>query len=169
MPKQSRRCQLEAMLKENPGDEFLEYGLAVEYLIEQSRQQPASGLALGEDRAVDERATFGAMADQALLLHGAQERLHRVLHDGVILARLLVDLSDRGLAQVPEDAEDGQLTLGRVGDRGHDAGFLRNPKLSFLGALVKELARLRNKRWQKGLRDVWPGVSRMAVSRPPFP
>lgn len=28
----SRRAQLEAMLKENPGDVFLEYGLAVEYL-----------------------------------------------------------------------------------------------------------------------------------------
>ena len=34
MPKQSRRSQLEAMLQENPGDAFLEYGLAVEYLNE---------------------------------------------------------------------------------------------------------------------------------------
>ena len=34
MPNPSRRSQLEAMLEENPGDEFLEYGLAVEYLNE---------------------------------------------------------------------------------------------------------------------------------------
>src|SRR5690606_37299061 len=82
---------------------------------------------------------------QPLRLHGAEERLHRVLHDGDIVAQRLVHFADARLAAIPQDLQDQELASRRFGGSGHWIESLHLipaiayiAKLSFLSDAVQE-------------------------------
>ena len=86
MPKQSRRCQLEAMLKENPGDEFLEYGLAVEYLNEGDVDGGVSRLRRLLETSPDYCAAY-FRAGQALAVEQRWDEARSMLESGIATAQ----------------------------------------------------------------------------------
>jgi hypothetical protein len=60
---------------------------------------------------VDELATFGAVCDDALLLELRKHRRDRRQRAVALVRERVANLRDRGLAGVPEDAQDRVLEV----------------------------------------------------------
>ena len=98
MPKQSRRAQLEAMLEENPGDEFLEYGLAVEYLNEGDVDGGVSRLRRLIEGSPDYCAAY-FRAGQALAAEQRWDEARSMLESGIAAAQRVGDAHAAGEMQ----------------------------------------------------------------------
>jgi hypothetical protein len=95
MTNPSRREKLEEMLAENPGDDFLEYGLAVEYLNEGELGAGLARLRGIIDRSPDYCAAY-FRAGQALAADERWSEARTLLEQGIAAAERVGDLHAAG-------------------------------------------------------------------------
>jgi tetratricopeptide (TPR) repeat protein len=86
MPNTSRRAQLEQMLRENPGDDFLEYGLAVEFLNEGKIDEGVGRFKRIIERSPDYCAAY-FRAGQALAAAERPSEARAMLESGIAAAQ----------------------------------------------------------------------------------